>query len=407
MVDLIQSVVEGVLLVAAVVLAMPVATLAAQVWGALVLRGSKGRGGAGPTGVMRRNNVAVLMPAHDEATGIVGPIAAVLSQLLPGDRLLVVADNCSDRTAAVATAAGAEVVERHDAAHRGKGYALDFGVRHLSSEPPDFVVIVDADCIVAPGALEQIVAASAGSGRPVQSLYLMRSPPGAPLTTRIAEFAWLFKNQVRATGFHRLGLPCPLMGSGMAFPWALISAVPLASGHIVEDLQLGLELTAEGTPPLFCPHALVSSVFPSTRAGLATQRTRWEHGHIGVILEVGPRLLWMAIRRGRWALAAMVLDLCVPPLAGLAMAMLLVVAASAVLAATGGALAPLLVAAVTLVVWTLSVGAAWRAFGSNVLTLRELASIPAYVARKIPGYLRLFRRRETEWIRTERDDGKH
>ena len=115
----------------------------------------------------------------------------------------------------------------------------------------------------------------------------------------------------------------------------------------------------------------------------------------------------MAIRQGRWSLAATVLDLCVPPLASLAVAMLLLVAASAVLAATGGTATPLLVAAVTLVVWTLAVAAAWRALGRDILTPRELASIPVYIVRKIPGYLRLFRRRETKWIRTERDDGKH
>lgn len=401
-----QEIVGSVLWVATLLLVVPVATLVAQVFGALVLRVATGRAGTGPGSEVRRKTAVVLMPAHDEAAGIAEPIAAVLAQLSPGDRLLVVADNCSDGTAAVARAAGAEVVERHDVVRRGKGYALDFGVRHLSIAPPDVVVVVDADCIVAPGALEKIVDLSVASGRPVQSLYLMRAPPDAPLTTRIAEFAWLFKNQVRATGFHRLGLPCPLMGSGMAFPWALISAAPLASGHIVEDLQLGLKLTAQGTPPLFCPHALVSSVFPGTRAGLVTQRTRWEHGHIGVIVEMAPRLLWAAIRRRSWSLAAMVLDLCVPPLASLAMAMLFVVAASAVLAATGGPVAPLLVAAFTLVVWTLAVGAAWRAFGRDILGLSELASIPPYIVRKIPGYLRLFRRRETEWIRTERDDGK-
>ena len=406
-VSLIQAALGSVLLVVALLLAAPVATLAVQVLSAFLRQKAKALDVVPAACNVRRNTVAVLMPAHDEATGIVGPIGTVLAQLAPGDRLLVVADNCSDRTAEVARAAGAEVVERHDAARRGKGYALDFGVRHLSIVPPDVVVVVDADCIVAPGALEQIVAASAQTGRPVQALYLMRAPPDAPLTTRIAAFAWLFKNQVRATGFHRLGLPCPLMGSGMAFPWALISAAPLASGHIVEDLQLGLELTAQGTPPLFCPHALVSSVFPSTRAGLATQRTRWEHGHVGVIYEMGPRLMWMAIRQGRWSLAATVLDLCVPPLASLAVAMLLLVAASAVLAATGGTATPLLVAAVTLVVWTLAIAAAWRAFGRDILTPRELASIPAYIVRKIPGYLRLFRRRETKWIRTERDDGKH
>src|SRR6185369_9762676 len=68
--------------------------------------------------------LAVLMPAHDEELGIAGTVRALSAELAPGDRLLVVADNCSDRTAELARAAGAEVVERRDAERRGKGHAL-------------------------------------------------------------------------------------------------------------------------------------------------------------------------------------------------------------------------------------------------------------------------------------------
>src|ERR1700731_271602 len=75
--------------------------------------------------------VAVLVPAHNESSGLLPTLTNIQSQLLPGDRLLVVADNCSDDTAAAARAGGAEVVERNDPTKRGKGYALDWGVRKL------------------------------------------------------------------------------------------------------------------------------------------------------------------------------------------------------------------------------------------------------------------------------------
>lgn len=70
--------------------------------------------------------LAVLIPAHDEEEGI----ATTLESLLDGDypasarRVIVVADNCSDATAARAAATGAEVWERTDPANRGKGFAL-------------------------------------------------------------------------------------------------------------------------------------------------------------------------------------------------------------------------------------------------------------------------------------------
>src|SRR5262249_28274109 len=147
-------------------------------------------------------------------------------QLAPGDRVLVVADNCADDTAAVAAAAGAEVVQRRDPMCRGKGYALDFGVRHLAQDPPDVVIVVDADCAVAPGALARLASECSAGGRPVQALYLMHAPPGAGLRTRIAAFAWIVKNKVRPLGGQRAGWPCLLMGTGMAFGWMQLAGAP-------------------------------------------------------------------------------------------------------------------------------------------------------------------------------------
>src|ERR1700722_4751052 len=72
-----------------------------------------------------RRPIAVLMPAHNESSVIASAIRSVLPQLVAQDRLVVVADNCSDDTAAIAATEGAEVVVRTDFARRGKGYALD------------------------------------------------------------------------------------------------------------------------------------------------------------------------------------------------------------------------------------------------------------------------------------------
>jgi hypothetical protein len=43
------------------------------------------------------------------------------------------------------------VVERHDTRLRGKGYALDFGVRHLADDRPQVLIVVDADCLADAG----------------------------------------------------------------------------------------------------------------------------------------------------------------------------------------------------------------------------------------------------------------
>ena len=350
-----------------------------------------------------RPSVAILMPAHNEAAGITTAIASVLPQLRPGDRLLVVADNCSDDTAGVARAAGAEVAERHDPLHRGKGYALDFGVRALESRPPEIVVVMDADCIIEEGSLERLVRRCGSSGRPVQALYLMRSPAEAGLKSRISEFAWVVKNHVRPTAFLRLGLPCQLMGTGMAFPWSIIGKAPLASGHLVEDMQLGIDLAVAGVPPLFCADACVTSVFPSSDVGAVAQRTRWEHGHLSVIASGAPRLLAGAVTRRRLDLAAMALDLCVPPLASLALATSAICALAALLYLLTGKIAPLLVALAAAVAMGLAIGLAWRSFGRGILSLADLLAAPGYALAKLPIYARVLTRRQQEWIRARRD----
>jgi cellulose synthase/poly-beta-1,6-N-acetylglucosamine synthase-like glycosyltransferase len=352
----------------------------------------------------RTVSLAVLMPAHDEAAGIEAAIRPVLTQLGPRDRLLVVADNCSDATAAIARAAGAEVVERHDGVRRGKGYALDFGVRWLERDAPGVVVIVDADCIVAPGALERLATRCIASARPVQALYLMRAPAGASLGLRIAEFAWLVKNKLRPLGAAALGWPCQLMGTGMAFPWSLIERAPLASGHLVEDMQLGLDLATGGTPPLFCGDALVHSVFPTDSRAVQSQRTRWEHGHLSMIASAVPRLLGHALMARRAALLGMTLDLAVPPLASLVLAVVILAVVDALWWASGGSPLACMLATAALAAIGVGVMLAWTRDGRHIVTLRELMRMPLYVAAKIPVYARLFTKRQVEWVRTKRDD---
>src|SRR5450631_1992093 len=61
-----------------------------------------------------RRRIAVLVPAHNESTGLLPTLADLKAQLRAGDRLLVVADNCTDDTASAASAAGAEVITRSD-----------------------------------------------------------------------------------------------------------------------------------------------------------------------------------------------------------------------------------------------------------------------------------------------------
>ncbi|MGA2564251.1 MAG: glycosyltransferase family 2 protein [Steroidobacteraceae bacterium] len=353
-----------------------------------------------------RPPIAVVMPAHNEATLIADTLRSIVPQLERFDRLIVVADNCSDETAATAAAEGAEVVVRTDSNRRGKGYALDAGVRHLEAESPGVVIIIDADCHVAANSIDRLVRCCARTARPVQALYLMHAGKNAGLNMRVAEFAWAVRNQVRPAGLHRLGLPCQLMGTGMAFPWFHIRSANLATGHIVEDLKLGIDLALAGTPPLFCPEALVTSDFPVSADGVQSQRTRWEHGHLSVILTEAPRLFWYALTRLNLQLLVMALDLSVPPLSLLVLQVVGIWVASTVMCVVTGAQFAFAVSTIAVALFALSVFLSWARFGRRIITLGDLVFSILYVLSKVPLYLRALVARQHAWVRSKREDEK-
>jgi cellulose synthase/poly-beta-1,6-N-acetylglucosamine synthase-like glycosyltransferase len=349
------------------------------------------------------SSYVVLMPAHDEAEIIEAEVTAALAQLSPEGRLLAIADNCSDDTAARARKAGAEVIERNDPVLRGKGHALAYGIAALADNPPQVVLVLDADCRAEPGAFKILAAEANRLQRPVQGTYAMLPADGG-LNQRIAAFAWDLNTRVRPEGFRRLGLPCQLMGSGMAFPWPLLKKVNFATGHIVEDLKLGLDFAEQRAAAVFVPHAVVKSTFPSNQQGAQSQRRRWEHGHLSTIVTTAPRLLWRSLTRTNGQLLALTVDMCVPPLALLGMLLVsnLVLAQILVwLGAVPAAIGVLSLSLVGLFVAVVLLG--WWFAGRRWLSIGELLAAPLYILKKVPLYLSFLTKRQMGWVRTKRD----
>lgn len=380
------------------VLAMPVAVFTTEILASLLPRRPIRSNAA------KRPSVALIVPAHNEAMNIAGTVAALRRQLQPDDRLIVVADNCSDNTATLAAAAGAEVITRSDPTRRGKGFALDFGVRHLAPRPPEIVIFVDADCLLSPGSIDHLARAAAG-GHPAQGLYLMAAPRGSDIRSQVAELAFLIKNQVRPSGLASLGFGCQLTGAGMAFPWSIISTAQLAHGSLVEDMKLGLELALAGTPPRFCPEARIDSVFPQSTAGIASQRSRWEEGHIAMVA-MAAKWLPRALATRNWGAVALIFDTMVPPLTLL---LLLVGTSFAVTAGLTFGLGldqgAFWLALANGILLGLASFIAWYRHGRNVLPAHAVMGIFPYMLGKFGLYRALASgKRNDSWIRTDRGD---
>ena len=347
---------------------------------------------------------AVLIPAHNEGAGILPTIRDVQAQLGLNDRILVVADNCTDDTAAIVQAAGVEVIVRADPACRGKGYALEFGVRHLGLNPPDVVVVMDADCRLGENALRLLSDRAMASGRPVQSLYFMLAPENSTPGNGVNVFAWRVKNWIRPLGLELLGLPTQLFGTGMAFPLGLLLERDLGNSRLAEDTALGIALASAGYPPLFMSEARVHSHFPVSRIGSEQQRQRWEKGHLDNIVDLVPGALAKSLRDGNLGLAALAIDMAVPPLSLL----VLVTAFCEILGgiAFGLGVSPTVLAIPSLSTLVLMLGIllAWTVAGWDVLPLRELLRLPLHAIQKLGFYHRISSGKATSaWIRTDRN----
>ena len=388
------------LLILAIVLAIPATVIGAELFLAQFPTRRKSALG-------KRLACVVLIPAHNEASGISRTIGSIKSQLLAGDRLLVVADNCDDRTAELAQELGAEVIERRDNSRRGKGYALDFGFSHLESAThgaslPSVVVVLDADCVLGEQAIEHLVRQVEATGKPAQATYLMSIPNDANDRQRVSAFALRVKNALRPRGLDRLGMPCLLTGSGMAFPWSAIASVSLASGNIVEDMQLGLDLALCGSAPRFCPEALVIGETAPTQKSETSQRKRWEHGHLQTMWTQSPRLMWAGLTRGRLSLMSLAMELSVPPLTMLLTLMTVVFTGLSAAWWFGASMVPALVLGFAMAWMLASLFVAWLRFGRADLPARSLVGLPLYLLWKLPIALTGLVAPQRAWIRTER-----
>ena len=350
-----------------------------------------------------RPRIDILVPAHNEASGIGTTLKTLLPQLTPQERLVVIADNCDDETADVARTFGATVLERQEPAHRGKGYALDYGLQFIAANPPEVVVVVDADCIVHPGTIERLSRLAAALARPVQATYLMQQPDNPEPKDAVSTLAFMVKNLVRPRGLDRLGLPCLLTGAGMALPWSVIREVSLASSNIVEDMQLALDLAIAGYAPVFCVAAKVTGLLPQQQHATKSQRTRWEHGHLQTLLMQVPRLVKASVRQKRFELFAIALDLFVPPLSLLVMMWAAAMGGTLLAGGLGSSWIPTVLLAIEGLLISISIVGAWAKFGRANLPVLTLLAVPLYILWKIPLYFAFLVRPQTKWIRTERD----
>ncbi len=343
----------------------------------------------------------VLVPAHNEEEGLHTTLRSLGHCKYPSGtrRTVVIADNCTDRTADRAREAGAEAWERSDPTRRGKGFALAWALERIGAEGDscDAVVMLDADCTVSPNLLSAIDARMRTGANAVQVNYLAANP-GASRASALRFAGLALMNTVRFQGKQQLGLSCGLVGSGMAFTRALLDREPWLATGLAEDAEYHMRLVMAGERTEFVHDAWISSAMPT--ALRSSSEERWEQGKLQLIRHWSPKLLSAGLARRDIVRLHAGLECLVPPQS--------LIAAGSI----GSVLAGLLLGSRRLV--SLSLGTLFAQLFFVLAGLRlvrapaqvygALLTAPALILSKTVLYVRLLSGRgPTSWVRTERE----
>lgn len=356
------------------------------------------------------SRLLVMIPAHDEETGIAATVASCLASDYPAGLfgVLVIADNCTDQTAAVARAAGARVIERSDQTKKSKGYAIEWTIAKLVESGEfdglDALVFVDADTTIDRDLLHWFDADLRAGLDWVQCYYTVANPEQS-WRTRLMTYAFALFNGVMPKGLQAVGISAGLRGNGMCFSTRGLRRRPWVAYGLVEDMEFSWILRLSGESVAFEPGARVyGAMLGSGGKAAANQRRRWEFGRKEIRRKYTPQLL-RAGRMNAWERLISLGEITMPTMGVLVMSYVMLsglgVAAIAWTWPIASVAQSLLLASMAVMTLAVSLYAV-APFLAMRLPLRyagSLVRLPVYLAWKA---LISIGGRPAAWIRTER-----
>ena len=230
----------------------------------------------------------VLVPAHNEERVISQCLDAITADRRPTDRVLVVADRCTDETAVIARSLGALVIERGVDEEPGRAAARQAGLERARDLEWDAVVMLDADSVIEPGFFAACERSLAGGAPAVQA----RSESGhaRTLAMEASLAAFTLQGITIPRGRDRLGLSVRLRGTGMVIRRDL-ALTHRFRAPASEDLFFTLDLMLDGVRCRHVDAARLRSEGASSWGHFGGQKVRYEAGRMAAARTYVPRLL--------------------------------------------------------------------------------------------------------------------
>ncbi len=356
----------------------------------------------------RRRTFAVVIPAHNEELGIANTLKSVSAIAYPSDLfdIVVIADNCTDRTAEIVRACGVTVLERSNSELRGKGHALRWAFdRLLPDQRYEAFAVIDADTATSVNFLEVMNHYLDQGANVVQSTDIV-APQEGPWNLEMIRIGFLLHNYIRPLARKVLGCPTILHGNGMCFSRTVLERMPWDAYSLAEDVEYGLRLLLGGFPAIFAPEAVVHAVMPQQQSNAQSQRVRWESGRFRLIRKYSLPLLRGALGNKSVRTLDVFMELVIPTLVntmGLSILALLFSIAAVVL---DPAISPAFVG-----IWSMLVVAGFihvfvglYSASAPRFTYLALLRLPHYAFWKVVTLAKnAFHGKGREWVRTTRE----
>ncbi|MBQ9414998.1 MAG: glycosyltransferase family 2 protein [Clostridia bacterium] len=225
---------------------------------------------------------AVVICARNEESVIGNLIDSLHAQEYPKDkfRVFVVADNCTDDTAAVAAAHGATVMVRENKTEIGKGFALKWALDEILKDPAyDAVTVFDADNVVDPKYLYYTNEALCTGADGTQGYRETKNPFDTAISGCYAIY-WYMLSRFYHQGRSNKGMSCSVGGTGFSFKTKMIEKTGWNTKTMTEDSEFASTKILEGYYFQFVRDAVFYDEQPTTWKVSLKQRRRWMYGTV-------------------------------------------------------------------------------------------------------------------------------
>jgi biofilm PGA synthesis N-glycosyltransferase PgaC len=239
------------------------------------------------------NRLVALVPAHNEAASIAAVIDALLAQDRPLDRIVVVSDNSTDDTFAIASSyrdRGVVAVETSGNRHKKAG-ALNLAWSRFGQDA-DLVVTIDADTILPPSAARdwerEFVADPSLAGSSSKFTML-----GSKLLVRLQRFEFASWTDTSL----RRGWTSVLAGTGCCIRSSVLREImesdpkradgPWSYASQVEDFELTYRIRERGYHCHVSPTVRAYTDAMDRVRSLWGQRMKWQVGTVEDLLAIG------------------------------------------------------------------------------------------------------------------------